>query len=106
MTYAWFDIGDGRQVYRRVPEPGGKRSDLPVPMIIGDHMDAAEHPCDGKTYESKSAFRRVTKQNGCIEVGNDPQRFKKYALPKPDRTTIKESILKAESKVKNGYRPA
>lgn len=102
MTYAWFDIGEGRQVYRRVPEEMGKRSDLPVPMIIGDHMDAAEHPCDGKVYESKSAFRRVTKANGCIEVGTDPQRLKKFSPRKPDRKGIREAVKMAANRVKNG----
>ena len=102
MTYAWVDVGEGRQVYRRIEQERGKRSDLPVPMIIGDHMDAAEHPCDGKLYESKSAFRRVTKANGCVEVGNDPQRLKKFAPPKPDRKAIRAAIKQAANRVKNG----
>lgn len=101
MTYAWFDIG-GRQVYRRVPEPVTGRSDLPSPMIISDHMDATEHPCDGKMYESKSAFRSVTKAHECIEVGNDPARFRVPPKPKADRKGIREAIQKAANRVKNG----
>lgn len=42
--------------------------------IISDTMDAVAHPCTGKVYDSKSAFRRVTKEHGCEETGND----KKY----------------------------
>jgi len=102
MTYAWHDIGEGRQVYRRVQEEKAKRSDLPMPMVIGDHMSATEHPCDGKIYESKSAFRRVTKANGCIEVGNDPQRFRKPKRPRTDRMAIRETVAKAINRVKNG----
>ena len=52
------------------------RSDLPFPMIVSDQLDYVEHPSDGKLYTSKRAFRETTKANGCIEVGNDPQRFR------------------------------
>jgi hypothetical protein len=77
MRYAWVDNGHGRQTYRRIDkEAPQSRSHLPVPGIISDTMDEVEHPCDGKHYSSKSAFRRVTRANGCIEVGNDAQRFK------------------------------
>lgn len=50
--------------------PVAPRSNLACPMIVSDHMPAAEH-VDGKFYESKSAYRRVTKANGLIEVGNE-----------------------------------
>lgn len=90
-------------VYRRgkIVEKGGPedvqtfapRSDLPSPMLISDAMPAAEH-VDGKFYESKSAFRRVTKANGLIEVGNDAQRFRKKT--KPDQTkAISDSVDRA-----------
>lgn len=42
--------------------------------VISDSMEAAAHPCDGKVYDSKSAFRKVTKAHGREEMGND----KKY----------------------------
>lgn len=102
VSYAWFDVGDGRQVYRRVPQETGKRSDLPVPMIITDHMDAVVHPCDGQTYESKSAFRRVTKANGYTEVGNDPARNVPKPKAEPDRKAIRDAVRKAANRVKNG----
>jgi hypothetical protein len=102
MTYAWINLGDGRQVYRRIEQERGRRSNLPAPMVIGDHMSAVEHPCDGKLYESKSAFRRVTKANGCVEVGNDPQRLKKFSPPKPDRKAIRAAVKMAANRVKNG----
>ena len=38
---------------------------------ISDTMDAAVHPIDGKMYDSKSAFRAVTRAHGCTEVGNE-----------------------------------
>lgn len=42
-------------------------------QIITDSMSDTWHPIDGKHYDSKSAFRRVTKQHGGIEVGNERQ---------------------------------
>lgn len=93
----------GTWVYRngQLVEKGGPddirlqpvRSDLPCPMLISDSMPAAEH-VDGKFYESKSAFRAVTKANGLIEVGNDSQRFNR---PKPidNDKAISDSIDRA-----------
>lgn len=74
--YEWIDVGNGRLVYRRVDvRPPAARSDLPFPMVITDDMPACEH-VDGNFYESKSAYRAVTKARGLIEVGNDPARLK------------------------------
>lgn len=39
--------------------------------VINDSMPPTEHMIDGRIYESKSAFRAVTKAHGCIEVGNE-----------------------------------
>ncbi len=78
------------------------RSDIPFPMILSDDMPDTEHPCDGKFYSSKSTFERVTKQNGCITVGNDPARFKPREKPKPDARKINEAVDKAIARVKRG----
>ena len=40
--------------------------------VIEDTMAPLEHPCDGKLYDSKSEFARVTKAHGCVEVGCRP----------------------------------
>lgn len=42
-----------------------------APGVIRDEMDATRHMADGNYYTSKSAFRRTTRQYGCVEVGND-----------------------------------
>lgn len=103
--YAWFDKGDGRQVYRKVETgPAPKRSDLPTPMIITDTMDALQHPCTGEMVTSKSAFRALTKAHGCIEVGNDPARHRRPPKPKPDRKAIRDSISKAKARFSRGER--
>jgi hypothetical protein len=44
----------------------------PLPMVITDSMDATWHPANGQYYESKSTFRKVTRQHGCREVGDAP----------------------------------
>lgn len=69
-----------------VARPTG-RSDLACPHFISDTMPATEH-VDGNFYESKAAFRAVTRREGMIELGNDPQRHKlleKQTSTKEDR---------------------
>lgn len=39
--------------------------------IIGDTIDPLMHPATGETYDSKSAFRRKTKELGYIEIDDD-----------------------------------
>lgn len=95
MKYAWIDNGHGRQTYRRIDREAPRaRSRLAVPGVISDVMDETEHPCDGRHYTSKSAFRRVTRANGCIEVGNDPQRAKPR-MRRSDDKGIEQAIDKA-----------
>ena len=91
--YAWFRLENGHQVYRRVPEPVPARSSLPCPMLITDAMPPAEH-VDGKFYDSKSGYRRVTKERGLVEVGNDPSRFNRPKPPDRDKA-IDASIERA-----------
>ena len=76
------------------PAAPSARASFPCPMLVSDSMAPAEH-VDGKTYDSKSAYRAVTKANGYIEVGNDPARFRINKKPKPDRAAIKEAVSKA-----------
>lgn len=96
--YAWFDKGDGRQVYRRIPTgPEPKRSGLAFPMVISDDMPPAEH-VDGRVYTSKSQFRAVTRREGYIEIGTEKLTPKKP--PKQDnRKAIRAALEKARSRV-------
>lgn len=84
------------------PEP--QRSFLAAPMLVRDSMDAIKHPVDGKLYDSKSTFSRITKDAGMIEVGNDPARLRPPPKPRPDRNAIKETVQKAMARVANGER--
>jgi hypothetical protein len=61
-----------------------------APGVIQDSMDATAHPCTGELMDSKSAFRRVTKAHGCVEVGSDK------ITPKPFTPSItKKDIIEA-----------
>jgi hypothetical protein len=73
-------------------------STLSCPRVISDTMDPTEH-VDGKFYDSKSAFRAVTKREGFIEVGNDPARHKRIEKPKPDPRERRAAVEKATAQV-------
>lgn len=101
MTYAWVDLGDGRQVYRNVaPKPAPKRSHLPAPRVATDVMAPVRSMLDGKLYDSKSALRATYKAAGVTEVGNDSSvtEPKPYRKPKPDRQAIKAAVGRAFSR--------
>lgn len=91
-NYRLIDWSKPIEVARKVTLPPA-RSSLPCPLIISDAMPSCEH-VDGKFYDSKSAYRAVTKANGLIEVGNDPARFKRPAKPDRDKA-IDQSIDRA-----------
>lgn len=59
-----------------------KRSDLPAPMIQSDTMEPLMHHGIGKILDSKSAFRKKTKELGLVEYGNEtpkPPKLKKLS---------------------------
>lgn len=100
MAYAWIDCGNGRQVYRKVREDTRQRSHLPAPRIRADGMQATWNPCDGREYESKSAYERAVKDAGCEIVGNDAGHWNRRYTP-PEPTGIREDIKKSMEKL--GY---
>lgn len=106
MTYRWYTLPDGREVYRKELKPVRGRSDLPIPMFIRDDMEPTEH-VDGRFYTSKSEYRRITKERGYIEVGDDPARLrsKTYSKPKPNTKANREALKQAEYMVRNGIKP-
>ena len=99
MTRGTFVYRNGQLVEKGGPDdirPLPPRSDLPCPMLISDIMEPAEH-VDGRFYTSKSGFRKVTKANGYIEVGNDPARLNRPTKPNPKsrEKAIDQAIDKA-----------
>ncbi|ESZ37381.1 hypothetical protein [Mesorhizobium sp. L2C067A000] len=104
MTYAWFDIGDGRQVFRKVETSRPKRSHLSAPMVSTDTMPETQSMLDGKYYTSKSALRATYRHAGVEEVGNDPARLRRKPKPKIDRKAIKDTVQKAKARFDRGER--
>lgn len=71
---------------------------FPCPRVISDTMPLTEH-VDGKQYDSKSAYRAVTRAHGYVEVGNDPARLRKPAKTKADPVKRREAVKKAVAQV-------
>ena len=95
--YAWFDLGNGRRVYRAVREYTEARSHLPAPMLRPDGMSETWNPVDGKCYDSKSQYERAVKAAGCEIVGND----KGFFNQKPqayEAKGLKQDIVNAMKK--------
>jgi hypothetical protein len=70
--------------------------------VISDIMPETRHMADGKTYTSKSEFRKATRAAGCVEVGNETS-----TLTKPrqrielDRGARREAIQRTIYEMKN-----
>jgi hypothetical protein len=70
--------------------------------VISDIMPETRHMANGKTYTSKSEFRKATRAAGCIEVGNETA-----TLLKPrkrielDRGARREAIQRTIFDLKN-----
>ena len=69
MTIELEEFEPGRWRVQK-PRFSTPRSSLPMPNVISDIMPPTEQ-VDGKFYTSKSAFRKVGRQLGLTEVGNE-----------------------------------
>ena len=68
------------------------RDSKPVRGVISDTMPAMRHPITQKLMDSKSQFRAVTRQHGCVEVGNDVQRDTRHVDLPPLGADIARAI--------------
>ena len=108
MTYAWFDCGNGRKVYRRIPEPKPGRSDLPMPMLVRDFAEPVQSMADGKWYTSKRALAASHKASGnphgqdFIELGNETMPWVEHQT---SETELRDNIREAMQDVKEGRLP-
>lgn len=80
-------------------DPAPPRSHLSIPAVISDYMPPGEHPYDGRTYESKSGWRKANRAGGYIEVGNDPARLRPKTRELPSKTAIRDTLKKAKQQV-------
>ncbi len=74
------------------------------PSIIRDQMDALLHPATGVMTDSKAAFRRMTRERGYEEIGNDVDaHMAPRAVEAP--SGLEQDIAQAYEMVEQGYRP-
>lgn len=86
----WVDVTNAK----RAPRVG--------PYIMRDSMDACIHPATGEMMDSKSAFRRVTREHGLIEVGNDAPAM---TAPAHDTRDVAQDVAQAYQMLEQGYTP-
>jgi hypothetical protein len=80
-----------------------KRSGMPAPMIISDHLHEIVGQHDGKVYTSASALRRSYRAHGLEEVGTEPMHGVDASERRPKVT--KDDVGRAVAKVRQGYKP-
>jgi hypothetical protein len=98
MTRESFVYRNGRVVPKHSAPPRRDR----VHVISDSLGEALEHHAyaDGRRTDSKSQFRRWTREAGVVEKGNDRER------PQPVREqSIAGDVAQAYQMVKQGYRP-
>lgn len=83
------------------------RGDVAAPAIRRDSMDEFVSLIDGKTvFDSKSAWERHVKANGCEIVGNDtPPASKRFIETEAHTKSVQKDIVEAFHMVENGYVP-
>ena len=111
MTEKFVVVGDQLVPWPQVAaarraRAAAERSGLPAPMVIRDALDGVQNPCDGKKYDSKSAYYRAVKNAGCEIVGNEAEKIAaNTTAPVPPAVTRGE-VVDAMHKVQAGYKPS
>lgn len=94
MTDGWERTPRGWRKSYTAPRMNTARADFPCPRVVTDTMPLTEH-VDGNHYDSKSAYRAVTKARGYVEIGNDAARFRPGDKPQRDSRATDAAIHKA-----------
>ncbi len=101
MARETYVMRDGKLVPKSQAAPllqPAKRSHLPMPYFVRDEIPPTPHPCTGQVMTSLSEFRKVTKANGCVEVGNES--LPAYRPPPVD--SMEKTIAEAWEYVEQG----
>lgn len=81
-------------------------SSLPRPYVVSDNLgQQVKHMATGRMLDSKSEHRRLNKELGLVELGNEQKAH--LSQPKPaklDKRERKNDIRKAISELRNGRR--
>lgn len=109
MTKVWLNLGNGRKVFRKVPDARPKRSSLPCPMVIRDEFDEPVQSCaNGQLYTSKSSLAKTHKASGnphgqdFIELGNEAPPSQDYDY---DPVQRRRDVAEAMQDVMTGNLP-
>ena len=79
--------------------PASKRSAFPTPFFVSDDLGKPlMNHADGRKYDSRSAFYKAVKANGCEIMGNEkPKGFKPQTM-KGSGADIKRAIEQLRSR--------
>lgn len=79
--------------------------------VIGDEMEACEHPATGKIITSKKKFEEETFRSGCVPAGGNDRRSKR-SVDYDSRNALDEAIRgqidrmeRVEVELRDGRRP-
>lgn len=76
-----------------------QRSDYPSPYVISDSLGGGVnglfHHAALRKFDSKSAFRRATREHGCEEVGNERAAFDRIAAAERDRDMAGKDVIES-----------
>ena len=81
---------------------GPKNQTNSATYVISDIMDPMRHHGTGAIIDSKSKFRANTKASGCVELGNETIRQRKW-IPL-DRRQRREDIKRTIYNLRNGIK--
>ena len=77
---------------------------LPATGIITDTMDNLWHPCNGRYSNSKSQFRRWTKEAGCEEIGNERIKPRDNYKESGMQASVKGDLIRAYNDAERRFR--
>ena len=100
MTRGTWVYRNGKLVpkHKAAPKYSGRVNGV-ISDSLGEHLEHHGY-ADGRRTDSKSEFRRWTKEAGLVEKGNDRDR------PTPARNPdLRHDVAQAIQMVKQGYRP-
>lgn len=100
MIRGTFVYRNGRLVpkHKAAPKHSGRVNGV-ISDSLGNQLEHMDYG-DGRRTDSKSVYRRWTKEAGSVEKGNDRER------PRPVRDPdLRADVAQAITMLKNGYRP-
>ena len=65
--------------------------------VVGDGMDPAVHPANGKVYDSKSRFRAESRARGLEEIGNEYRALTER--PRHERPPVEPDVARVYDEV-------